>query len=145
MNINELIRNLGIRLGLKDLQLSKSGVCSIEFGQDEVIFEQEGDKLFIIAEIGQIDGNENVFRAMLDANNCARGSGFGSLGVDPERNCFTLSRLIEGDYNNELFEKQIQLFVSTLRFWKQYLIDNGERNTADSNNVLDIPLGSFLA
>ena len=111
MKIRELIRNLGLRLGIADLELSEDGSCSVTFGPDEVIFEQEGEMLFIIAEIGSAEGNEKIFRAMLDANHCGHGSGFGSIGWDCERNSFTLSRVIEGDFNNELFEKQLKLFV----------------------------------
>jgi len=145
MKIRELIRNLGLRLGIADLELSEDGSCSVTFGPDEVIFEQEGEMLFIIAEIGSAEGNEKIFRAMLDANHCGHGSGFGSIGWDCERNSFTLSRVIEGDFNNELFEKQLKLFVSTLRFWKLYLIHNNDKDATAFDAAYSLQAMTFLA
>ena len=145
MDIQELIRSLGKRLGINDIEMSDAGVCSVVFGEDEVIFEQEGSLLFIISEIGSVEGNEKFFRAMLDANHCSHGSGFGSIGIEKERNCFTLSRLIEGDFNIDLLEKQLQLFVSTLRFWKQYLLNNRSPDDTTSENLLYLSKGLSLA
>ena len=134
MNAVELVRALGARVGITDLSLGAEGACSVIFDQDEVIFEENTGRLFVFAEIGSAAGRTDVYTVLLDANHLGHGSGFGSIGLDKERETFTLSRVVETPCEYEQFEEQLKLFVSVLRYWKKYL-QEGPQEQSDNQTL----------
>ena len=51
MNAAELVAGLGAKLGFS-LKLSEAGTCRVHFDDDTVDFEQSGDSLYIMADMG---------------------------------------------------------------------------------------------
>ncbi|MBQ9274275.1 MAG: type III secretion system chaperone [Succinivibrio sp.] len=139
MNASELIVSLGNRLGIGELALSPEGTCSVIFDQDEVAFEVNSDRLFLIADIGPATGREDMYNALLRANHLGNGSAFGNLGLDWERDVFCLSKVIEADETEELFENQLALFVKTLRYWKEYLQNGPEAAEQEQASAIQDP------
>lgn len=124
MNEQELITAFGKKIGLPELNITKEHGCAVTFDQDEVVFEVQEEHLFLIADLGPTAGHENLYTSMLEANHLGKSSGFGALGIDPDRESFTLTRVLIGPYNVNLFIEQVTLFVKNIRYWKKYLREN---------------------
>lgn len=124
MNEQELISAFGKKIGLPELSISNEHGCAVTFDQDEVVFEILDNRLFLIADLGPTTGHENLYTTLLEANHLGKSSGFGSLGIDPDRDSFTLSRVLIGPYEIDLFINQVALFVKNIRHWKRYLVEN---------------------
>jgi hypothetical protein len=124
MNEQELVEAFGKRIGLPGLSLGDEQCCAVTFDQDEVIIDHENNHLFLFSELGSATGHENLYTTMLEANHLGQSSGFGSIGLDPERGSFTLTRVLVGPYDVKLFTEQVSLFVKNVRYWKRYLTEN---------------------
>ena len=67
MNAAELVAGLGAKLGFS-LKLSEAGTCRVHFDDDTVDFEQSGDSLYIMADMGSASGREEAYGRLLTAN-----------------------------------------------------------------------------
>ncbi|MCR5536591.1 MAG: type III secretion system chaperone [Succinivibrio sp.] len=121
MNAQELVSSLATRIGLSGLSLAETGACSVIFEEDEVVFEDNNQKLFVFAEIGPAAGRETLYADLLDANHLGHGTAYGSIGLDRQRDVFTLCRVVELPCEYEQFEEQLALFINVLRHWKKQL------------------------
>ncbi len=120
MEYSALIRELSSALGI-DLQLSDKGTCGVFFDDDEVMFEINDGRLFIMADLGPSGGREDAAVRLLQAANLGLETGFSCIGIDAEREQFTLCRVLEGDLSYPDFERSLALFVTAMRFWKEWL------------------------
>ena len=120
MNGKALIRELGKALGFT-LEMSDQNTCGVFFDEDEVVFEQHEEQLYIMAELGSSVGREDAHTRMLEANCLGAQSGQACLGLDAQREVFTLHRILEGELSYEEFEKILTLFIRALRYWKEWL------------------------
>ncbi|MCR5537175.1 MAG: type III secretion system chaperone [Succinivibrio sp.] len=137
----ELIRQLGQKIGISDLALSQENSCGVLFDDDDVLFEVHNGNLFIVAEIGRgaEADREKLFEIFMDANHLGHATGFGSLGYDPEREMFTLTRVLPEEIEFAKFEEQLVLFIKALRYWKNYLKNGGpveEESSAQPSSML---------
>ena len=121
MNHKEIISELGRMVGLESLKLEDDKGTSVYFDDDEIVFEQTAGRLFVIAPIGPIEGHEDMFRTFLLANHLGADSALGSIGIDDLQDEYTLTRVFEGEFQYDEFEKSLLLFIRTLRKWKTIL------------------------
>ncbi len=120
MEFSALIRELGSSLGF-ELAFSEAGTCGVFFDRDEILFELNENRLFIIADLAPSEGREDAYARMLKASNLGMETGFSCIGIDGNRNQFTLCRVLEGDLSYEDFEKILVIFVGAVRYWKEWL------------------------
>ena len=120
MEYMSLLRELSNALGF-DLALSDAGTCGIVFDEDEVMFEINENRLFIIADLGSSEGREDACVSILKAANLGLETGFSCIGIDEVRGQFTLCRILEGDLAYPDFEKLLAVFVGAVRYWKEWL------------------------
>ena len=120
MNGKALIRELGKALGF-DLEMSTQNTCGIFFDEEEITFEQHEGQLYIMADLGSSTGRTDAHTRMLEANCMGAQSGQACLGLDSQREVFTLHRILEGELTYEEFEKILALFIRAVRYWKTWL------------------------
>ncbi|MBQ4200418.1 MAG: type III secretion system chaperone [Kiritimatiellae bacterium] len=124
----ELLHELGERAGV-ELELSEAGTAAVKFDGDEIDFEADDGKLYIYAAIASADGREGVFGKLLEANNLLAGTNGATIGLDRERDTFTLCRMFEGETEYAVFERAVAGFVTALRLIRRELA--GEGDSAD--------------
>ena len=120
MNAAELVAGLGAKLGFS-LKLSEAGTCRVHFDDDTVDFEQSGDSLYIMADMGSASGREEAYGRLLTANCLGAESGGACIGLDGVREIFTLHVILRGDIPYEFFEAELTRFLKALRYWKEWL------------------------
>jgi hypothetical protein len=120
MNGKDMMQKLGEALGFT-LEMSAQDTCAVVFDQDEVIFEQHEDQLYIIAELASSAGRTDAYARLLEANCMGAQSGQACLGLDRQREVFTLHRILDGELSYEAFEKILTLFIRAARYWKEWL------------------------
>lgn len=120
MEYSALLRELGGVLGF-DLAFSDVGTCGVLFDDDEIVFEINENRLFIMADLGPSEGHEDACVRMLKAANNGLETGFSCIGLDEMRGQFTLCRILEGDVGYHEFEKILTIFLGAVRYWKKWL------------------------
>lgn len=120
MEYSALIRELGGVLGF-DLAFSADGTCGVFFDEDEIFFELNDKRLFIMAELGSSEGRELDCMRLLKAANLGLETGFSCIGIDEVSGQFTLCRVLEGDVAYPDFEQILTIFVGAVRYWKEWL------------------------
>ena len=120
MNGKALIGELGKALGFA-LEMSDQNTCGVFFDQDEVVFEQHEDLLYIMADLGSAAGRRDAHTRLLEANCLGAQSGQACLGLDSQREVFTLHRILVGELTYGEFEKILTLFIRAVRYWKEWL------------------------
>ncbi|MCR5537284.1 MAG: type III secretion system chaperone [Succinivibrio sp.] len=123
MQVQEIFKTLGQRIGLS-LSLTDEQTCSVLFDGDEVRFEVQDSQLFIYAEVGSLAGREDLYIRLLGANHLGQWSGFGSLGLDENKELLTLTRVLVLECSYAAFERELTLFIKVLRYWKTFLQEN---------------------
>jgi hypothetical protein len=87
MTFEELLQELGPRLGLPDLVVGEDGTCTIGLGDvGEIHMGDDDDCLILVANAGGIPARNRVpyLRRLLEANFFHRDSGPALIAVDPE-------------------------------------------------------------
>ncbi len=130
MDFPSLIKELGDKLGAS-LSLSEHDTCSVLFDEDEVVFELRDGRLFMTIDIGSADGRDEDYPRFLAHAAAAANTGFSCLGIDPERNVFTLTHILEGDMDESGFEQTVTIFVCAARHWMDYLVTRPREGVAD--------------
>ena len=120
MDGKRLMKELGEALGFS-LEMSEQNTCAVIFDQDEIIFEQHEDQLYIIADLGPSAGRPDAHKRLLEANCLGAQSGQACLGLDVRREVFTLHRILDGELSYAEFEKILTLFIRAVRYWKEWL------------------------
>lgn len=120
MNGKALIKELGKALGFT-LELSEQNTCAVIFDQDEVVFEQHEGELYLMADLGSAAGRADAYGRLLEANCFGAQTGQACLGIDAQREVFTLHRILVGELSYEEFEKILVIFIRALRYWKEWL------------------------
>ena len=137
MSFAELIHQLGQQLNITDLSLSEDNTCGVIFDNDDVLFENTNNNIFIVSEIGRVEEEERdkLFAIFMDANHLGHGTAYGSIGYDAQRDIFTLTRVLTEDIEYKKFEEQLVLFLKALRYWKRYIQNGDEKEEqSESNN-----------
>lgn len=134
MKADELINRLGDAIGI-ELNFNAEGTCSVIFDEDEVAFEKDKDRIFIIGTVcAQLKNDIQLYRTLLCSNYLGIHTGFCTLSIDEPRNELILHRLIDEKTDFEHFEKDLVLFVKALRYWKKWIKEENETPNAPLNN-----------
>ena len=120
MNCEHIVEELGRTLGI-ELKLSKEGTCGVYFDDDEVIFEQHGKQLYLIADLGSAAARSDAYERLLSANYLGHETGQAALSIDENHGGFVLHRIVDGAMEFEDFEKILVLFIQAVRYWKEWL------------------------
>ncbi len=144
MNFPGLIQEFARTLGISH-ELSESGTCGVLLDQDEIMFELQENRLFIMADIGPCGGREDVAQRLLSAANFGLETGFSCAERDDERGQFTLCRILEGDLEYQDFEKIVTLFVNVVRYWKKWITMPKQEEISEENSGPAIKDFSILA
>ncbi len=134
MNGKALIRDLGEALGF-NLEMSEQNTCGVFFDEDEVVFEMHDNQLYIMADLGPAAGRKDAHTRLLEANCLGAQSGQACLGLDAQREVFTLHRILEGELTSAEFEKALTLFIRAVRYWKEWLSQPAPEQAAETSFV----------
>jgi hypothetical protein len=134
MNADELINKLGDAIGI-DLSFNAEGTCSVIFDKDEVDFEKNENKIFIIGTVQtNLKKDIELYRTLLTSNYLGIHTGFCTLSIDDKRNELILHRLIEENTDFDAFEKSLVLFIKALRYWKNWISEENENSASTFDN-----------
>ena len=129
MDYPSLVRGLGVVLGF-DLMFSDNGTCGVLFDNDEVLFEINDDRMFIMADLGSCEGREDAYPRLLKSSHLGLETGFACIGIDEVRGQFTLCRVLEGNLAYSDFEKILTVFIGAVRYWKNWLSQPKEQSVS---------------
>ncbi len=129
MDAQSLIVELGNRLGFA-LALSNENTCAIAFDDEHVDFELSGNAFFMIADVGRLVDNTFALKRFLNANYLGNETGGATLGM--RNDMVTLHRQLTVPAKYEDFEQALEAFVTTLRYWKEWLQEPHETNTHET-------------
>lgn len=125
MNAQELVRELGSVLGIT-LDMSTENTCQVIFFNDAVDFEvAEGvsgtndEALFIIANLGVAIEDADVLGRLLRANYLGGQTGGATISLSDEGFVLHRELLMPMEYID--FEKVVEQFVESLRYWKEWI------------------------
>lgn len=137
MNAQGLVRELGSVLGIV-LDMSSENTCQVVFFNDAVDFEvAEGvhetsdEALFIIANLGASIEDADVLGRLLRANYLGGQTGGATISLSDEG--FVLHRELMMPMEYADFEKVVEQFVESLRYWKEWIaLPHEEANMGES-------------
>lgn len=121
MDSEHLLHRLGRTIGI-ELRFGDSNTCSVIFDRDEVVFERDGQRIFLMAALGSAAGRDGLCRQLLEANYLGAQTGFACIGIDAGREEFVLHRVVAEDMAYPEFEEAVTLFVRAARHIKQCLL-----------------------
>jgi hypothetical protein len=122
MTLQELLQELGPRLGLEDLAVGEDGTCTIGLGEDgEIHIGEDGaGACVVVANCGGLPdrGRAPYLRRLLEANFFHRDSGPGVLAVDPDLDeSLLIRRLPLADLDVATFEQVLTEFAAYQERW----------------------------
>lgn len=146
MNAQGLIAELSSVVGIQ-LHFNEEHVCSIAFYEDRVDFEakqgSQGESLYIIAHVSNFIDNKSVLERLLRANYLGAQSGDASISLSSEG--FMMHRQLAMPMEYSDFEKAIEQFVNSLRYWKEWLaLPHDEESIPEDGDVLATPMQGML-
>ena len=121
MDGEHLLHRLGRTIGI-ELRFGDSNTCSVIFDRDEVVFERDGRRIFLMAALGPVAGRDGLCRRLLEANYLGAQTGLACIGIDAGREEFVLHRVVAGNMAYPEFEEAVTLFVKAVRHIKQCLL-----------------------
>jgi hypothetical protein len=122
MRVDQLVRELGVRLGLP-LALDSNGMCRLVFNGgmnvDVEALRDDGEKFIIYSVLGKLrpGPRDALYRALLEANLPSEDGTIGVLALDVERDEILLQRILDATsltavYLSEIVEKFVDVAVS---------------------------------
>jgi Tir chaperone protein (CesT) family len=122
MRVEQLVRELGIRLGLP-LALDGNGMCRLVLDGGTTVdleaLRDDGEKFVIYAVLGKLrpGPREAIYRALLEANLPSRDGTAGVLALDVDRDEIILQRILDATslnavYLSEIVERFVEMAVS---------------------------------
>jgi hypothetical protein len=128
MTIDDILSQLGSRMGLPDLRLDEGRACQLIFdGRVAVDIEappDEGGLVFLHSTVGIVrpEGHEALFQQLLEANLFGRGTGGAVLSVDGQRCEILLHRSLQIrqiDFSD--FADALEQFIQYASHWMERL------------------------
>ena len=138
MNINELIKELGLALGLPDLQLNPEGCARLVFdGSIAINLEVDAERscLHLHSLLGRVprEGRDALLYSMLKGNLFGNKTAGATLSIDSLREEAVLCRSIELDYLSVPRLKDIlEKFVQVTELWVQKVDEKSPENFISS-------------
>jgi hypothetical protein len=112
MRVEQLVRELGIRLGLP-LALDGNGMCRLVLDGGTTVdleaLRDDGEKFVIYAVLGKLrpGPREAIYRALLEANLPSRDGTAGVLALDGDRDEIILQRILDATSLNAVYLSEI--------------------------------------
>ena len=125
MNINELIKELGVALGLPDLQLNPEGCARLVFdGTTAINLEVDAERgcLQLYSLLGSVprEGRDALLYSMLKANLFGNKTAGAALSIDSLREEAILCRSFELEYlSMPQLKDMLEKFVQVTELWVQ--------------------------
>ncbi|MFI3272802.1 MAG: type III secretion system chaperone [Pseudomonadota bacterium] len=145
MNAQGLMAELASVLDIT-LDFNDENLCRIVFLEDIVDFEAnqgpDGDSLFIIANLGNFIDDKAVLDRLLRANYLGAQSGGATISLSDEG--FMMHRQLTMPMEYPDFEKALEHFVNSMRYWKEWIALPHEEATMISDSTLTTPMQGML-
>jgi len=132
-HFQQLIKNLGERIGISNLEPHPQGLCSLRFDDRVTIdleYNSEQDALLLSSLVGVLKKQESkeVYDELLEANLLWGGTNGATIGVDPASLAVFLcyQEQLKG-ISLEQFEQRIKKFSDTALFWNQRLAEGPKK------------------
>ena len=133
MRVEQLVRELGIRLGLP-LALDGNGMCRLVFNGGMTVdleaLRDDGEKFIIYAILGKLrpGPRDAIYRALLSAN-LPTGDGAGAvIALDVERDEVILQRILDATSLNAVYLAEIvERFVELAVRWTELIAHFDQR------------------
>lgn len=127
-NLQGLLSAVGAKLGIPGLALDDAGACSLVFdGRTTINLQADSlaGNLILFAELGALRAADtNIYASLLEANLFWKGTGGGTLAVEPQ------SRAVLLQYQDSLvgmdqvrFEQILERFISAAEQWTSRLAE----------------------
>lgn len=125
-DVEDAIRQFGIRIGLPNLKLNADGISELTVGDGlDVFFEKtkRDTEVRLNGVVGTpIAANGETLRALLVANYGGHGTGPAALAMDPVSGEIVLSQLIDvAPLDVGGFAETVETYLKYLKFWTGYL------------------------
>jgi len=127
MRVEQLVRELGIRLGLP-LALDGNGMCRLVFNGGATVdleaLRDDGEKFIIYSVLGKLrpGPREALYRTLLEANLPTEDSAAGVLALDVERDEVMLQRILDGTSLTAVHLAEIvEKFVDSAVRWTEQI------------------------
>lgn len=123
IDFSSYITNYGREVGLPNLKLNESGVCSLSFDGKinvDIVYNKDNDQCFFASPIGAVpaDGHEEFYRQLLVSNAFGTENGGAVLGIEEEEERVVLSyTFIASTFSFELFKTVLGNFVTMVENW----------------------------
>jgi Tir chaperone protein (CesT) family len=122
MRVDQLVRELGVRLGLP-LALDGNGMCRLVFNGgmnvDVEALRDDGEKFIIYSVLSKLRPGPRgaLYQALLEANQPTEDGAVGVLALDVERDEVLLQRVLDASslnavYLSEIVDKFVEMAVS---------------------------------
>lgn len=125
MNLENLLAELGQRLGVGTIELDGGGGCVLAFDDNLVVEIEASDDppgMTFSSALGPVPAGDRsaIFTELLEANLLGRGTGPASFGFDSDLDEIVLSRLINRtEIDIDSFEAELETFLQVLSVWRQ--------------------------
>ncbi len=126
MKFPELIDALGKVIGVE--LTPEDGSVMLEIDEMPVVIRElvELDAVVLMGPIGEPppERQEQLLKALLDANHLFAGTGGGTLSRDPETGIFHLCRMLPlALTDTEAFSSALERFVNVVETWRKLIAD----------------------
>lgn len=142
MNIDDLLAELGSKMGLPQLKLDQNKVCRLVFDKKYTVDIEASEDLKTVYVYSALciippENKETLYQSLLEANLFGRGTGGAAFGIDLEMGEVLLSTQLDMDdvdYNK--FVQVLESFVNHVEAWTQK-IDSGDyaRESAPASSI----------
>ena len=131
--LNDLLAQLGSRLGLEGLQIDSTGACSLSFDDRITISvhcDEESECVVFSAEVGTLrdDCELELSRVMLQANYAWQETGgVGTLSIGPDvaeagRTVFLMHQAQLSGFDWTRFQQTFDRFLETAEAWTDFIL-----------------------
>lgn len=124
--VKKILKALGASLSIDNLQLDDNNHCILLFG-DKIVLNidlDEGKELLVVyTYIGEVplEGREELFEKMLEANFFWQGTSGATIGIDKQSQTLILAYSVELPLRKPAdFEENLASFVETVEKWMDY-------------------------
>lgn len=148
MDAQGLLSELSLVLGIT-LYFNEDNACRIIFSEDAVDFEivQNGSEqsIFIIANLANFVDNKIVFERLLRANYLSAQTRGATIGLNEEGFMMHRQLLMPMEYPD--FERALEHFVLSLRYWKEWIAlphDTDEEDSEEDAAFMANPMAGMI-
>ena len=149
IDFSEYIANYGKEIGLPNLKLNESGICSLSFDEKinvDIVYRKDQEQVILAAPVGNIpvEGQESFFKQLLIANAFGIENAGATLGIEEEENRVVLSYMfISSTFSFDLFKTVLGNFVDLVEAWQEKIETLASESSSDSIEGYSTAMNSF--